>query len=300
MEDHLRYIKALLLPLVHIIYRKRSVEQSNFHSVMKQLRQLHQQSAICFYALQVTGSLSSIDLACLIETASNGPVRLLLVNYPQLKNALQIINKLGNVEWPSALHSSSQVKVHAYDESTIIGQLVLNTTNHYRNEPDKLALTHELPKIEELVSRQLQWKVSERNWRHRALPDDNISQDLYALLICDDAAYIRKYYETNEDSDQFNIINCYELVVSANGADFFTTDEEDASHQKQRTNIKCNIFINAHLISQPQREFISSKCATMRIKYCFVMPLFDPTLQRIKAKLPNSNRDITLKVCHFY
>jgi len=295
MDDHLRYLKTLLLPLVHISFRKNAVEQSNLHSVLRELRHLNQQSSICFYALQVTGNLSPIDLTRLLDTASGGSLRLLLVHFAQLHTSLQLTNKKEDIVFPEALKVTNQIKVVPYNESTLVGKMVLSVTQRLINNPKRLRIEEELSQMI-LSRRQKLCGIEEfSKWiAETSTSEDPLSQ-IYCIVVCEDMHYMKRVeFDASKGQTKLKIVSCYDLIGDE-GLDLLFADD-DSTPKSAQPEEEARVFLDAHLLSEAQRGFIASNSSAKLVRFCFVMPFLDPTIIRMSVQRPNTTGTIPIEV----
>lgn len=148
------------------------VEQSNLQAVLRKLDKFNGYSNLVFCTLIISGKLSPLDVARIVEKIQRSAIRLLIVNYPQLVYSLQITGAMTMVEVPPSLFPDSQhVMLQPY-AGNIFSTLYSSNCAVPADVKEDL-IRH----VRAAITVQINWTQEETKWRHKKI--ENVSTDAY-------------------------------------------------------------------------------------------------------------------------
>ncbi len=147
------------------------VEQSNLQAVLRKLDKYNGYSNLVFCTLIISGKLSPLDIARIVEKIQRSAIRLLIVNYSQLVYSLQITGAMAMVEVPPSLFPDSQhVMLQPY-----AGNIFSSLYSSEAVVPANLKL--DLKDVRTAITAQINWTQEETKWRHKKI--ENVCTDTF-------------------------------------------------------------------------------------------------------------------------
>jgi hypothetical protein len=169
-QEHLADVTFLLSKHTHHLYQEFSIERSNYSNVAKKLDEINTLSETVFCTLLVTGTLSALDLARLLDRLVGGSIKLLIVYYAQLMYSLHLTGKGNSVLLPNSLVRFNLTKVTPYIEQSQIFKVMETSFQIFSANPSTLGQKSELDHQVLIEQERAVWYEEEEKWRATSIP----------------------------------------------------------------------------------------------------------------------------------
>ena len=242
------------------------VEKSNFQAILRKLDSISS-AGVVFCAILVAGRLDANDIATLVAKGhASSSLRLLLLNYSQLLENLQITDSLNKVFVPPSLASEIKRPIKNYKQtSESLHDLMEFADNLYSSDPNALAFSKQSVRaVQEQIKSYSEWREKEKEWRAQKITDstnnetdpDRYLDELYCLIISEDMVIVENHYKRSQSDCK--VFHCNQTGL-----------ERTLSNQiSNLSNLQCLVFLQAHLLSDVQKNYIAAKATEKKIKVC--------------------------------
>lgn len=292
-SSHIQIIQQFLMRC-HFLYYIFFVESSNYHAILRNLEYLKKSNTgIIFCILIIAGKLSVTDIGRIIDKTYGECLKILIVEYDQLLNSLQITGKLNSVIVPE-FFSKQKMQISRFNNLSLLKDIFFET-----DKIDVQDLNFQSTKeIQELIKKkenQLNWKKIEEEWRQTKYSNKSDKYYSYAFrLLITDPNIAKNYYYHKE---KVILIDCKDEYVEKK-IDLYLPKKEDiiTIDKESHDNHYYLIILNSHLLSEPQKKFIALRMNDISSYFLFVTPFFNPQELILRIQEPNSNNFYTFQV----